>query len=83
MISPFYHNRKKNIRIHILKTDINTKVAINTIKLLFKSHPGIIKWSVDLEDIDKVLRVETNQTLDKNDIIEQVSAKGIYCEELV
>ncbi|WP_299550322.1 hypothetical protein [Seonamhaeicola sp.] len=83
MISPFYQSRKKGVKIHILKTNIETKLAINTIKLLFNAHPGIYKWSVDLEDIDKVLRVETNHMLSKEDIIDQVKARGIYCEELV
>ncbi|TXG38932.1 hypothetical protein [Seonamhaeicola maritimus] len=82
MISPFYQQRKKTTRLHILKTEAKTKLAVNTIKLLFNSHPGIVKWSIDLEDIDKVLRVETTSSLTMEDIIDQVKARGIYCEEL-
>lgn len=82
MISPFYHNRKKLVRIHILKTNIETKQAVNTLKLLFNTHPGIIKWSLDLEDIDNVLRVESSKNISKEDIIDEVKSKGIYCEEL-
>lgn len=83
MISPFYHKRKRNISIHILKTNINNKTAINTLKLLFNTHPDVIKWSVDLEDVDKVLRVETTKNLTGDAIIKDVIARGFYCEPLV
>lgn len=82
MISPFYQNRRTDVKIHIFKTNIETKLAVNTLKLLFNSHPGIYSWSIDLEDVDKVLRVETNNTLYQEDIIEQVTARGFYCNEL-
>ncbi|WP_406684073.1 hypothetical protein N1F78_15490 [Seonamhaeicola sp. MEBiC1930] len=82
MISPFYQSRKKAARIHILKTNIKSKPAVNTLKLLFNAHPDIVRWSIDLEDIDKVLRVETNNNIEQEDIIEQVSSRGFYCEEL-
>ena len=72
MISPFYHNRKKLVRIHILKTNIETKQAVNTLKLLFNTHPGIIKWSLDLEDIDTVLRVESSKNISKEKLIESI-----------
>ena len=75
MISPFYHNRKKVVRIHILKTNIETKLAVNTLKLLFNTHPDIIKWSLDLEDIDNVLRVESSKNISKEDIIDSASLK--------
>lgn len=83
MISPFYQSRKRDIEIHILKTNIKTKLAVNTIKLLFNAHPDVVKWSIDLEDVDKVLRIETNKTLQQKDIIEQVKSRGFYCEELI
>ncbi|WP_248723367.1 hypothetical protein [Seonamhaeicola sp. ML3] len=82
MISPFYQSRKRGERIHILKTNITSKPAVNTLKLLFNAHPDIVRWSIDLEDIDKVLRIETNSNLQQEDIIEQVTARGFYCEEL-
>ncbi len=83
MISPFYQTRKRDVDIHILKTNINNKLRVNTIKLLFNAHPDIIKWSIDLEDIDKVLRIETTKTLSKDDLIEQIKARGFQCEELI
>ncbi|TYA71548.1 hypothetical protein [Seonamhaeicola marinus] len=82
MISPFYQARKKDVLIHVLKTDIDTKLGVNTLKLLFNAHPQIVRWSIDQEDIDKVLRIETTKTISTEDIIEQVQARGFYCEEL-
>ncbi|WP_456442496.1 hypothetical protein [Psychroserpens sp.] len=82
MISPFYQRHKNNIRISIFKTNIETKDGVSIIKKLFSSDPRIKQWSVDLEDIDKVLRIEAIKSLSKKDIICFVIDKGFYCEEL-
>lgn len=82
MISPFYQKHKINIRIHIFKTNIETKANVNILKILFRSDPKIKQWSIDLEDIDNVLRIEASRSLNKQDIIKKVKSKGFYCEEL-
>ena len=49
---------KGNRKILVLKTSIVTRLdLIRAGKLLF-SHPQITNWHVDLEDCDKVLRIE-------------------------
>ena len=82
MISPFYQSLKTNIIIHVFKTNINTESDVNIIKELLNSNPIIIQWSIELEDIDKVLRIEATKNLSKKDIIEKVKYTGFYCEEL-
>lgn len=81
-ISPFYQNSDKCITIYILKTNIADKTSINTIKLLLNSNPNIIKWSLDLEDIDKVLKVESTNKMSEEELIEQIKSRGIFCEVL-
>lgn len=40
------------------------------------------KWNFDLEDCDKILRVEVIQ-LQADVIIQQLACKGFYCAELL
>jgi len=82
MISPFYKKHKINIRIHIFKTNIETNTDVNFIKILLNSDPKINQWSIDLEDIDRVLRIEANKSLNKQDIIDKIKYKGFICREL-
>ena len=82
MISPFYKKHKINIRIHIFKTNIETNTDVNFIKILLNSDPKINQWSIDLEDIDRVLRIEANKSLNKQDIIDKIKSKGFICREL-
>ncbi|WP_296381956.1 hypothetical protein [Winogradskyella sp.] len=82
MISPFYKSPTNVLKVHIFKTNIESNLDVDMIQLLFSSNRSIIKWSVDLEDIDRVLRIESNKTLSDNDIISQLKLIGFSCEEL-
>ncbi len=82
MISPFYKNRRNVIKIHIFKTNIKSKLDLDMLQLLFSSNRNIFRWSVDLEDIDKVLRIESNENLNEEEIINQLNLIGFSCKEL-
>jgi hypothetical protein len=47
----------------------------------FNHHPGILKWNVDLDDCDHVIRIVT-PTLTVADIEEIVKSNGYQCSEL-
>ncbi|WP_353779251.1 hypothetical protein [Winogradskyella sp. 3972H.M.0a.05] len=83
MISPSYSNHAKELKIQIFKTNIKAESDLNTLKPLLDSISYIIKWSIDLEDIDKVLKIESHESLSEEDIINLVKSRGYYCEELV
>lgn len=70
------------MEIFIFKTDIKTKKKINIVKPLFNNIPSIQDWSVDTEDIDNVLRIEGNNNIDENEIIQMIKTKGFSCEIL-
>lgn len=82
MISPFYIKHKAHINIHIFKTNIETELDMNSIQFLLDSNPKIIQWSIDFEDIDRVLRIEASKYLSEKDIIDMIKSKGFYIEEL-
>ncbi|MBV7267969.1 hypothetical protein [Winogradskyella luteola] len=82
MISPFYKSQKNGFKIQIFKTNIKTKLELNSIKVLLNSNSSILNWSIDLEDIDKVLRVESQKNLSEKDVINLIKSGGFHCEEL-
>ncbi|MEO9872187.1 hypothetical protein [Ekhidna sp.] len=70
------------MKLFILKTDIKSKRQLNRLKPIFQQNEHIFRWSIDLDDIDKVLKVETNEDSKQNEMIQLVRDQGIYCEEL-
>ncbi|MFT4576241.1 MAG: hypothetical protein ACI9SI_001160 [Polaribacter sp.] len=70
------------MKLVILRTDIKTKKKVKKMKTVFNNHPVISKWSIDIEDIDNVLRIEAAGNLHKDDVKRLVTENGFYCEEL-
>ena len=70
------------MKLVILRTDIKTKKKVKRIKPLLKNNPIISNWSVDIEDIDNVLRIETQNDANENEIITMIHNQGFYCESL-
>ena len=66
----------------IFKTDIKTKKEVKVVRPLFNNHPVITNWSIDIADIDNVLRIEAEDDLNENDIIHLIKTSGFYCEVL-
>lgn len=67
--------------INIFKTSVKNQRDINLVKPHLNELAGISKWNFDLEDCDKILRVESEI---KNDftIIKILQDSGFECEEL-
>jgi hypothetical protein len=67
--------------ILIFKTNIEFEFDICQIKNIFNNISSITNWSIDREDIDKVLRIES---LNNNvaEIINSLNNLGYLCEEL-
>jgi hypothetical protein len=68
---------------HILlfKTDIRTEGDKRYIGKIMEEYQ-IDQWTVDLQDIDCVLRI-VSPTLKREDVIELVVQNGYHCEELI
>lgn len=67
--------------IFILKTNVNNNSEFSKVDGVLKKLPQIHQITVDLEDIDKVLRIEC-ENLDLSKILEEVNQLGFFCEEL-
>lgn len=67
--------------IHVLKTNILNVEDLNKLVPVLTDEFRILKWTVDLHDVDKVLRIESND-ISQQEVIELISAAGYCCEEL-
>jgi hypothetical protein len=69
--------------IQVFKTNIKRKSdALGMISILKKEIPYSLV-NIDLQDCDKVLRVEAkHHIVDQKEIIELVRSFNFYCEEL-
>ncbi len=70
------------MKVLVFRTDIKSKKKVKAIKPHFNKLTLINKWSVDLEDIDNVLRIESAEPLREVDVINLVNECGFHCETL-
>lgn len=68
--------------ILIFRTNINTFEQMKQLDAVLSGQSGIRKWNVDMEDCDKVLRIETS-LLHVENVIDFLKPHDIHCEELV
>jgi hypothetical protein len=67
--------------ILIFRTNINTESDKLRIKELMDPLPAIEGWNIDMDDIDRVLRV-VSHTLKTEQLIELINKAGYECREL-
>ena len=66
----------------IFKTNINTKKKAFAIQTLLNNFDSIIDCNIDLQDIDRVLRIESKVQLNENKIINTLKKQGFVCKPL-
>lgn len=70
------------MNIFIFETNVKTAEDVNDVKSVFNSELDISVWSVDLEDTDKILRIESANI--SPEIIENLLRKaGFQCQQLL
>jgi len=67
----------------IFQTDIKSKGKVKSIKPILNHHSDIIKWSVDLEDIDNILRIEATTGLKEKEVMDIIQEKGFFIQPLL
>ncbi len=71
------------MNILVFKTNINNNKKLATVNNFFSEIPEIDRWSIDMEDIDKVLRVEPTENMLESNIIDLLNEINVYCQNLV
>lgn len=72
---------ENNDQIFVFKSDIKTKKDVRFLQRFLDIHPRIKQWSVDISDVDHVLRIVT-ATLNESNIADIISRCGYSCETL-
>lgn len=67
--------------IHIFKTDLS-KDRVEAFRPVFDALTQVTKWTVDTEDIDRVLRIESLESLKEQDVMQLSKMFGFRCEPL-
>lgn len=69
------------MQVLVFKTNVRTKTMIRQLAPEMEGMEGVVRWNVDLQDIDKVLRVE-GLGITVNAIVDRLIKAGYCCEEL-
>ena len=77
------HSSELETRAQVLvfKTNLQFRKDVKQLAPVLNAIQGIIRWNVDQNDVDNVLRIETVQP-GVEDIILIVTNAGYCCEEL-
>ncbi len=75
------HLLPESRKILAFKTSIRFKKDVKKLEQMLNQFIGNKRWNIDLDDIDKVLRIET-ETLTTQDIVHVINQAGYFCEEL-
>ncbi len=76
-----YDTRTRQPDLFIFRTNLSKKADFNRVKGSLLKLPGMRGCTIDLEDCDKVLRVEC-ENIPFTAIVEEVARQGFFCEEL-
>jgi hypothetical protein len=72
---------RPSISILVFKTNIRSILDIRIVEEAISKLEGVMRWNVDRDDIDNVLRIETTHP-DPAQVIDLVRGAGFLCEEL-
>jgi hypothetical protein len=67
--------------ILVFKTNIDSETGLQKLAVLLDAILEIEKWSIDLSDCDRILRVKTN-VISPLSIVRLTQQAGFSCEEL-
>jgi hypothetical protein len=69
------------MEVLVYKTNIDHPGDVERVRPYFDEHPEILKWHVDMEDEDHVLRIEAQSDI-SGKVENLVRGAGYFCGEL-
>lgn len=66
----------------LFQTNIKSKEKVKYFEPIFNEQKDVLKWTIDTEDIDNVLRIEAANSLTEDQVIELVQKHGFFIEPL-
>lgn len=68
--------------IYVFKTSVGSNEQVNLLKPLMNSLLPTTRWNFDLDDCDKILRIESDEDIALK-VIDLLAVLDFSCEELV
>ena len=69
------------VEVLVFKTNLTDAKRISDVESLLDIHPHIVKWTVDLDDCDNILRI-VSRNIAAQEVENILLNAGYYCEEL-
>ena len=70
------------MEVLVFKTNLRYKKQVNELTPHMNNLQGVLRWNVDLDDSDKILRVEANELCCPRKVEDTLVQAGYFCEEL-
>lgn len=70
------------MKLLIFKTNIENESRVKKVNALLAYNPAVMDWSIDMEDRDRVLRIEAEDQIIESDVMEIVNTWGLECQIL-
>jgi cell fate (sporulation/competence/biofilm development) regulator YmcA (YheA/YmcA/DUF963 family) len=67
--------------ILVFQTKVANSTEFSRLAEILDTSPEVQKWTLDQQDVDKVLRV-ISEELQPQDIVYLLNKNGLYCQEL-
>ncbi len=71
-----------DLNVHILKTNVKNRLDLEAITIPLNTHRSIVRWSIDLQDWEKVLKVVGTNGLRLEEIVGLLRGKGFFGKAL-
>ena len=68
--------------VFVFKTNVSSNYDVTKVNSILSRFPQIKRSTIDLRDVDKVLRIEYGNNLEMELIVNKINQLGYYCEEL-
>lgn len=69
------------VEVLVFKTNVGHIFDIESVKPVLEALPSVRQWHIDMQDVDRVLRIEATKISPK-EIILALRHAGYHCEEL-
>lgn len=69
-------------RVIVMKTNIQSPGEVEQVASSLNQCEAVKKWTVDTDDIDKVLRIEASGHLNEQEVQNLLTSLGFLCEDL-
>ncbi len=70
------------MKLFIWKTNIESNEKRQIVANFLNQYATVLKWSIDMEDIDHVLRIESMDREVEESLINKIQSLGFNCETL-